>query len=482
MTSSLAHSILILPFAVLGTLGSAAFAQPVSLDGVPGCSQISAPLSGDELLKTVSGQIVAGPTALGGSFTKTYSPLDQADAMGVMTFSSGDAVSKYRYWIDGDRVCAGLSFEECEQIAHCTEGTVPFVTWFVGDEASPRELTSITPDPVAARADMPVVSVSPKPDYDISAIAPAADWSMAETDAFRGLAGLNGIYIAEGASDGPIIDDYLVAQDFSTGRRGGDNRRMVGNLIRVHQPEGSATAFYSFAMEGGTWEAMFGLHSNADDILDLSKATPGVIDLATDSEGFASPKHWAVMNTHLLWTYADWDPATHAAPIVIRVITPFDDLLSRSILLCDSAEMMGGAPQSSLFKNGDTCRRYDRGFEVTDMLAGKNALQVVAAIKGSTHPMLMTVGELAVSGDTITVKAGMISPILQINTGQFQGWDAWMDRVNTAGSGRGRPVFCQFPISAADRLASLEVGAVLAFFAELEDASDRAVRLNCRLP
>jgi hypothetical protein len=322
-------------------------------------------------------------------------------------------------------------------------------------------------------------SVSPRPNYDTSGIAPAPDWAPAETSHFAGLAGFVGVYIAEGAV-GTLVADYLTAHDYSTGRRANDERRIDSSFLRLHRPGREPVQLYHFAREGATPQEFFGDDVSGAERFDLAAARPGVIDILTDAEGVASPHHWFDLDLRLFWTYADWDAASQAQPGQMRVVMPRREFLGRSVLLCDVAEPWADAVQVSYLDAGETCRRYDRAFEVTELLRGRNALHVAAAIRAQEAPLVMRVGEIAVAGDTILLGAAPVPPFVLINTGQFRGWADWFDRTQSVGS-RERPVTCRFPLSAADRLGEVEAGDLLRFHAELAGASDAGVQLDCRL-
>jgi hypothetical protein len=466
-----------------GLLAGAAAAQTPAVPAtVPGCARVGPLLSAAELLEIVPGNIHTSDLPAGGEFVERYSLLDGPAANGLAESLHPEfGVWRARYRIGPEGLCLlydGIMDWECQRIARCASGEVGLVAWFDGGEG--WAIGRIERDPEARLADLPVLSVSPRPVYDASGIAPAANWAPGENEHFGGFAGLVGVYVAEGAGTGPVIEEYFTAQDYSTGQRASDDRRIVSSLLRLHRSGQEPVQLYHFASESGTREAMLGLSGAPEDRLDLATASPGVVDLVTDAGGEASPAHWTGLVTRLFWTYAQWDPASHVRPAQLRVISPFRELLGRSVLLCDSAEMGEGAPQVSLLGAGETCRRYDRAHEVTELLRGRNALQVAAALGAQGAPLVMQVGEIAVAGDTITLGAVPVAPFVLINTGQFQGWADWMDRTQSVG-GRERPVTCRFPLAVADRLGATEAGDLLRFRAELAAASDAGVQLDCRL-
>ena len=474
---------------LVGGVGAVLWATSLAAEAptsVPGCAQVGAVLSEAELREIVPGHIHESLTEDQGQYVEVFSRLASPAAVGVLAYRSTDqpedTMSGYR--IEEEGICIFEPTDAswfCQKIALCASGEVDHVG-FVEDGAS-WIYSAISPDPEAEVAvfseeeAMRPYMVSPRPVYDTAHVAPAADWAVAEGDAFRGFSGLVGVYVAEGAGAGPVIRDFVLARDYSTGQRINDGRRAVGTLLRIEGQGLDVPPLFHWAGESGTWELMFGPSGSEGDRLDLQSATPGVVDIVTSAEGLAGWEHWNNLIVHLFSTYARWDPATHASTALVRVISPWDDLLARSVLVCDAREL--GAPQMTLL-GGDTCRRYDRAFEVTEMLRGRNALQVAAAIGAQEQPLVMQVGDIAVAGDTITIGAAPVPPFVLIDTGQFQGWADWIDRTQGSG-GRERPVTCRFPFSAAERLGDLEAGDLLRFRAELAGASDAGVQLDCRL-
>jgi len=100
-----------------------------------------------------------------------------------------------------------------------------------------------------------------------------------------------GVFVAEGAYEGDLIEEFLSAHTFSTGQRLDDGRRHVSSLLRVYQSGGSLTELIHLANFGGAHGVMFGHDGQPDDRLDLRTASPSVINLATDPDGNASPAH-----------------------------------------------------------------------------------------------------------------------------------------------------------------------------------------------
>jgi hypothetical protein len=238
--------------------------------------------------------------------------------------------------------------------------------------------------------------------------------------------------------------------------------------------------FYHFAQDGVPLEDFFGIYGPDADRFDLAAARPGVFDLLTDAEGAASLGRWFDLKIRLFWTYADWDAPSQAQPGQMRVVMPMWEFGGRSVLLCDLAEPWADAVQVFYLDPGETCRRCDCAFEITGLLYGRNPLQVAAAIGAQEAPLVMQVGEIAVTGDAILLGAAPVPPLVLINTGQFQGRADWIDRTQGTG-GRERPVTCRFPLSAADLLGEVEAGALLRFHAGLAGALDAGVQLDCRL-
>ena len=458
---------------------------------VAGCAQVGAVLSAAELMEIVPGHMHVSTPDDGTRFHELFSVLVTPSSIGVRYHGKDPAPFSTTggYRIGEDGLCTSDSRQgpwACQRIARCASGEAEYVGWREGDD------TGWAYSRIAADAAMRIESfsddmatpaaptVSARPVYDTAHVAPRADWSVAEGDVFRGFPGLVGIYIAEGADDGPLIRDYVMAQDYSTGQRIDDGRRTVSTLLRIEGEGLSVPPLFHWATDGLTNELMFGPAALDGDRLDLATATPGVIDIVTSAEGVAGWEHWTMLRVELFSTYVRWDPATHASDGQVRVISPMGDLLSRSVLVCEAAEYAGHAPQVTLMGGEPICRRYDRAFEVTEVLRGKNALQVAAAIGAQEHPLVMQVGEIAVTGDTITIGAAPVQPFVLINTGQFQGWADWIDRAQATG-GRERPVTCRFPLSDADRLGDVEAGDLLRFYAGLAGASDAGVQLDCRL-
>jgi hypothetical protein len=460
-------------------VGSKASGKEISLAEVEGCSRISAPISGSALRKLVEGHIHSSSTAQGELATQTFSLLVPQSGQGVAT-TKNPKFGEYpdRYWFEKDRVC--MESDWCMQIARCTKGSVPYVAWTVGSGAA-WAISTVEPDPAAAVPALTANAISPKPDYDPPPIAPAADWSVAKTDFFRGFAGLNGIYIAERQADNAVIEEFFAAHDFTRGNKFNDGRREVRNLIRLHHADKEPTTAYNSGSESGTREVLFGVLGPPGDKLDLASLDPGVVDVMTDAEGAATQQHWSMIQVYFYWTAANWDPTTFQNAINIRVISPRNDLLGRAVVLCDATEFGADAPQLSVFAEDQPCRRYNRAFEVTEMLDGKNALQVAAALKRADEPLVMMAGEIGIAGDRITVSAAPVPSLVTINDGRFHGWDSWLDQTRAANGRGGRRIVCELPIEDAEDLAALERGDLLRFIPKLREVSDRIVRLECDL-
>lgn len=461
-------------------MGSKASGKEISLAEVEGCTEIGPPLSAAGLRKIVPGHIHRSPLPGGAEMTQTFSLLTRSGGQGVTTTKNPNfGEFSDRYSLERDRVCMESGW--CLQIARCTKGSVPYVAWTAGS-AGAWAISAVEPAPEAAVPILPANAISPKPDYEPPPIAPAADWSVAETDAFRGFAGLNGIYIAERQADNVVIEEFFAAHDYTRGNKINDGRRDVQNLIRVHQPGKEPTTIYSSGSESGTRDVLFGVQGPPGDKLNLERLDPGVVDVMTDADGAATQQHWSTIRVYLYQTLAHWDPSTFQNNTFMRVISPSDGSSGRAVVLCDAVEFGADAPQVSVFAEEPPCRRYNRAFEVTEMLGGKNALQVAAMLKTVDHPMVMVVGDIGIAGDQISITAASVQPLVRINDGRFHGWDAWLNQTRAAGSRYGRRIVCEFPIASADALSMLEKGDIMRFAPKLQAASDQTVRLECKLP
>lgn len=474
--------ILQLAFTAIATLAGPAYGQaPKVPDGVQGCEAIGEPLSPGELFEIAPGHEHFTEMPSGDTFSQRFSLLEDPDATGmVTTTNSQTGESKARYRIEERGICwkgdQSASWT-CQNLAPCNSGAVEYVGWMEGGAWG---VNRIEETPGARIVKPPVTSVASRPAYDDTLIAPSADWDTADDDHFNGFPGLVGIYLAENADgDAPIINDYLTVQDYSTGQRIDSGQRLVRSLMRIHQPDQDPVQLYHMGLESGTRSALLGLAGKPGDRLDLANASPGVVNLATDEAGEATQDHWFQMRVHIFRTYASWDPATHARPASVRVMSPRGPLFGRSILVCDSAEHARDAVQVTLLSGDQVCRRYDRAHGVTEIVGDKNALQIAAAIGQQEAPMVMQVADISASGDFITLRARDTPSVLLLNTGQFQGWGDWFDR--TQGTSRSRSVSCRFPIATAERLANLERGDLLRFRADVESASRSAVILDCSL-
>ena len=118
---------------------------------------------------------------------------------------------------------------------------------------------------------------------------------------------------------------------------------------------------------------------------------------------------------------------------------------------------------------------------MTELVNGRNAIQISALINGLDVPLVMQANEISVTGEAIVVGTAAFDEFVLLNTGQFQGWGDWFDRTSTPGSSGGPRVSCRFSMTAADRLVNLANGALLQFRAEVDSAFDRRIELGCHL-
>ncbi len=452
-------------------------------DTVPGCEEPGARLSSKDLMDIVPGHKHTGMGSEG-HVVQRFSALDDASASGfVDAVHPGSEEFRARYSIGDDGICMTRDNQAsslCQQIATCPSNAVGHVGWWEGGAWTIFAIKEFTSASDAMAADPPAITVDDRPVYDTASIAPAADPEIADGDNFSGAPGLIGHYIGEADDSGqPVIENFLTAQNYSTGRRINDGRRLVSSLIRLHQPGKDPVLVYHRAGELDVRDALLGFLAKPEGYLDLTSASPGVIDIVTDEAGNASADHWSNLRTHVFTTYARWDEGTHDRPAQIRVISMPGPFSGRSILVCERVQHERVEDHVDVLDGDQTCRRYDRALDVAEVVGDRNGLQIVAALREQEAQMVMQVADISVSDDVIMLRARDLPSVQLLNTGQFQGWGDWMDR--TEGTSRRRPVTCRFPMEAADRLASVETGTLLRIDASLDSASKDAVDLDCNL-